>query len=101
MASSILYVVAFFDALEQEACDQKLSSKFLVCLVSSKSLGNNQDYNNLAIQHRRVRKGGGVHYTSLFPSCHSGLLSGDFPDTRTEFYSRRASGLKIDLECNG
>lgn len=67
MASSILYVVAFFDALEQEACDQKLSSKFLVCLVSSKSLGNNQDYNNLAIQHRRVRKvgGGGPLHISL------------------------------------
>lgn len=58
MASFILCVVALFDTLEEEACAQKLSSKFQVCLVSSKSLENSQDCNNLYIQHRKVRKAG-------------------------------------------
>lgn len=40
MASFILHVVALFDTLEEEACAQKLSSKFQVCLVSSKSFEN-------------------------------------------------------------
>lgn len=58
MASFILYVVALFDTLEEEACAQKLSSEFQAYLVSSKSLGNSRDCKSLYIQRRKVRKAG-------------------------------------------
>lgn len=95
-------MVVLFDTLEEETCDHKLFSKFQVYLVSSKSLEGHQDGNNPYIQQRRMRKAEEAsHHMSPFPSCHSGLLSGDFPDTRAGFYSRIVSGLKIELECNG